>query len=152
MGQTTFKFILNRDSTTTEEKENDEELFNVFKASFYNGTAYHLITSSLTNDDGTENRPSGRRVWESFKTWCNSCGRKDALRKKLEDELEDLKLDGDVVDGFEYANTFITKHLELKQIGVNKPVNNIMRKYIDNIEDKEFRGITTNSRPQGQRC
>ena len=61
-------------------------------------------------------------------------------------------MDGDVVDGFEYANTFITKHLELKQIGVNKPVNNIMRKYIDNIEDKEFRGITTNSRPQGQRC
>ena len=71
-------------------------------------------------------------------TWCNSGGRKDALRKKLEDELEDLKLDGDVVNGFECANAFITKHLELKRIGVNMPVNNMMRKYIDNIEDKDF--------------
>ena len=138
VGQTAFKFLLNRDAETPEEKERDEELYNVFKASFHDGTAYHLIGSSLIDADGEEIQPSGRRVWENFLKWCNSGGRKDTLRKKLEEELEDLKLDGDTVDGFDYVNSFITKHNALKQVGVTKSVNIKMQRFVDNITDNDF--------------
>lgn len=49
VGQTAYKFLLSRDATDDVEKERDEELFNVFKSSFLEGTAYHIITSSLTD-------------------------------------------------------------------------------------------------------
>ena len=65
-------------------------------------------------------------------------GRKDTLRKKLEEELEDLKLDGDTVDGFDYVNSFITKHNALKQVGVTKSVNIKMQRFVDNITDNDF--------------
>jgi hypothetical protein len=139
VGQTAFKFLLNRDAETPDEKECDEELYNVFKASFHDGTAYHLIGSSLVDADGNEVQPSGRQVWINFLKWCNSGGRKDtSLRKKLEEELEDLKLDGDTVDGFDYVNSFITKHNALKQVGVTKPVNIKMQRFVDNITDSDF--------------
>ena len=138
VGQTAFKFLLKRDAVTPEEKERDEELFNVFKASFHDGTAYHIITSSLTDQHNNPIPPSGRRVWEKFLTWCNSGGRKDALRKQLEKELDELKLDGDLVDGFAYVNSFITKHDALKRIGIIKDTNTKMQRFVDNITDEDF--------------
>ena len=65
VGETAFKFILNRKPTTVEEKDQDKELFNIFRASFHDGTTYHLIISSLTYDNGTENRPS-KKILEEF--------------------------------------------------------------------------------------
>ena len=52
IGQTTFKFLLARDANIAEEKEIDQELFNVFKNSFLGGTAYHLIERSLVDANG----------------------------------------------------------------------------------------------------
>eukprot|EP00957_Ditylum_brightwellii_P151881 11566093-Ditylum_brightwellii.AAC.1 len=66
IGQTAFKFLLTRDATNQEEKERDEELFNVFKNSFHGGKA------SLKDDQGNTLPPSGRRVWQDFEKWCNS--------------------------------------------------------------------------------
>ena len=59
VGQTAFKFLLTRDPSNSAEKEKDEELFNVFKASFHDGTAYHLITSALIDGAGNDIAPSG---------------------------------------------------------------------------------------------
>jgi hypothetical protein len=44
------------------------------KASFHNGTAYHLIGSSLVDADGNEVQLSGCQVWINFLKWCNSEG------------------------------------------------------------------------------
>ena len=138
VGQTAFKFLLSRDATTSVEEERDEELFNVFKASFLEGTAYHLITSLLEDEDGHTLKPSGRRVWLKFKTWCNSGGRKDTLRSRLKADIEALRLDGDTTDGFEYVNLFITKYNELKNVGGAEDPSQMMSKFVEHIEDEDF--------------
>jgi hypothetical protein len=138
VGQTTFKFLLSRDAANDTERERDEELFNVFKSSFHDGTAYHLITSALIDDNGNAVRPSGRKVWTQFLAWCNSGGRKDALVKRIKDDLKALKLDGDGIDGFTYVNTFITKHNELRRVGANETQTNMMSSFVDNIDDGDF--------------
>ena len=74
----------------------------------------------------------------NFLKWYNSGERKDTLHKKFEEELEDLKLDGDTVVGFDYVNSFITKHNALKQVGVTKTVNIKMQQFVDNITDSDF--------------
>lgn len=102
IGKTAFKFLLTRDAVTPDELERDEELFNVFKTSFLEGKAFHLISRSLTDADGTSLPPSGRRVWQQFLLWCNSGGRKNTVLKNIKRELKDLKLDGDTIDGFDY--------------------------------------------------
>ena len=82
IGQTPFKFLLQRNVNGAIEEERDEELFNVFKSSFLRGTAYHLIESSLYVN-GVKERPSGRCIWTNFLTWRNSGGRKDTQTKRL---------------------------------------------------------------------
>ena len=49
-----------------------------------------------------------------------------------------MKLDGDTVVGFDYVNSFITKHNALKQVGVTKTVNIKMQQFVDNITDSDF--------------
>jgi hypothetical protein len=83
IGQTTFKFLLSRDATTADEKERDEELFNVFKESFIDGTVYHLVQRSLTDPAGNALPQSGRHLWTQFTTWCHSGGRKNTVIKNI---------------------------------------------------------------------
>ena len=90
VGQTTFKHLLSRAPTTATERERDEELFNVFKNSFFGGTAYHLIGTALKDAQGNAVQPSGHRLWQNFLAWCNSGGRKDALISKLKSDLKAL--------------------------------------------------------------
>jgi hypothetical protein len=66
VGHTAFKFLLNHDADTPEAKECNEELYNIFKASFHDGTAYHLIRSSLANAGGNEVQPWRHWVWNNF--------------------------------------------------------------------------------------
>ena len=87
IGQTAFKFLLTKDAETPDEKERDEELYNVFKNSFLDGTAYHVVARSLRDDDGNELVPSGRRVWKRFLLWCNSGGRKNTLIMSIRKDL-----------------------------------------------------------------
>ena len=140
VGQTTFKFLLSRPPTNEVERERDEELFNVFKASFLEGTAYHLVTSSLLDPavPGATLQPSGNRLWQIFLKWCNSGGRKDSLVKRLKDDLRELRLDGSAIDGLSYVNTFITKHAELDRIGATVPLSDRMSAFVDNIDDEYF--------------
>ena len=138
VGQTTFKHLLTRAPNNAVEKERDEELFNVFKASFNDGTAYHLVTSSILDDQGNSLLPSGHRLWQSFLTWCNSGGRKDALVKSIKDDLKALRLDGETIDGFSYVNMFITKHSELDRLGSSISSNDRMSTFVDHIEDEDF--------------
>ena len=91
IGQTAFRFLLSRDATTDDEKERDEELFNVFKESFVDGTAYHLISRSLQDPAGNPLPPSGRRFWTQFHTWCNSGGRKNTVIKKCEKGVKGIE-------------------------------------------------------------
>ena len=140
VGQTTFKFLLSRAPTNEVERERDEELFNVFKASFLEGTAYHLVTSSLLDPEtpGATLLPSGHRLWQRFLTWCNSGGRKDSLVKRLKDDLRELRLDGKSIDGLSYVNTFITKHAELDRLEATVPLSDQMSSFVDNIDDEDF--------------
>ena len=140
VGQTTFKFLLTRAPANVVERERDEELFNVFKASFFEGNAYHLVTSSLLDPDnpGVTLAPSGYRLWQRFLKWCNSGGRKDALVKKIKDDLRELRLDGQSIDGLSYVNTFITKHSELDRLEASVPMSDRMSAFVDNIDDNDF--------------
>ena len=87
IGQTAFKFLLTKDAETPDEKERDEELYNVFKNSFLDGTVYHVVARSLRDDDGNNLVPSGRRVWKRFLLWCNSGGRKHTLIMSIRKDL-----------------------------------------------------------------
>eukprot|EP00957_Ditylum_brightwellii_P143406 10925031-Ditylum_brightwellii.AAC.1 len=99
IGQTAFKFLLTRDAHNQEEKERDEELFNVFKK-IHGGKAYTMITLLLKDANGNDLPPSRHRVWTNFLTWCNSGGHKNTLIKNLKNDLKHLKLDGDDIDSF----------------------------------------------------
>eukprot|EP00557_Chaetoceros_sp_GSL56_P014026 CAMPEP_0176478512 /NCGR_PEP_ID=MMETSP0200_2-20121128/1227_1 /TAXON_ID=947934 /ORGANISM="Chaetoceros sp., Strain GSL56" /LENGTH=1865 /DNA_ID=CAMNT_0017874457 /DNA_START=317 /DNA_END=5915 /DNA_ORIENTATION=+ len=138
IGQTAFKFLLTRDAVTPDEMERDEELFNVFKTSFLEGKAFHLISRSLTDVDGTSLPPSGRRVWQQFLLWCNSGGRKNTVLKNIKRELKDLKLDGDTVDGFDYVNKFIIGHQKLLEIGAEAKESEMLVNFVENITDPDF--------------
>ena len=138
IGQTAFKFLLSRDATTAEERERDEELFNVFKESFIDGTAYHLVQRSLTDAAGNALPPSGRRLWTQFITWCNSGGRKNTVTKNVKRELKELKLDGDSVDGFEYVNKFILAHQKLKEASGTANDAEMLTNFVENIVDSDF--------------
>jgi len=138
IGQTAFKFLLTRDAVTPDEMERDEELFNVFKTSFLEGKAFHLISRSLTDADGTSLPPSGRRVWQQFLLWCNSGGRKNTVLKNIKRELKDLKLDGDAVDGFDYVNKFIIGHQKLLEIGAEAKESEMLVNFVENITDPDF--------------
>lgn len=138
IGQTAFKFLLTRDAVSPDELERDEELFNVFKTSFLEGKAFHLISRSLTDADGTSLPPSGRRVWQQFLLWCNSGGRKNTVLKNIKRELKDLKLDGDVIDGFDYVNKFIIGHQKLLEIGAEAKESEMLVNFVENITDPDF--------------
>ena len=91
IGQTTFKFLLTRDAKTSQEKDRDEELYNVFKTSFHGGMAYHLIQEALKDQNGNKIDPSGRKVWLDFQSWCLSGERKVALLQHVKDRLRAFK-------------------------------------------------------------
>eukprot|EP00957_Ditylum_brightwellii_P010469 793047-Ditylum_brightwellii.AAC.1 len=95
IGQMAFKFLLTHDAANQEEKEQDKELFNIFKNSFHWGKAYNAITQSLKDDQGSTLPPLGQKVWQDFEKWCNSRGRKHTLIKTTKSELDALKLDRD---------------------------------------------------------
>lgn len=142
VGQTAFKFLLSRAPQNQEEKERDEELFNVFKRSFMDGTAYHLVDASRTdpqNPTGAQLAASGHKLWQDFLAWCNSGGRKDALIKKIKDDLKALRLDGDLVGGASYVNVFITKHQDLACVGAGVDTATMMSDFIDQIDDESFK-------------
>eukprot|EP00957_Ditylum_brightwellii_P001357 106547-Ditylum_brightwellii.AAC.1 len=83
-----------------EEKEHDEELFNILKNSFHGGNPYNVITSSLQDEHGDNIPPStGCKVWTNFLTWCNSGVCENTPIKNLKNDLKNLKLDGDSIDG-----------------------------------------------------
>jgi hypothetical protein len=139
IGQTAFKFLLAHDATTKDEKERDEELFNVFKESFIDGTAYHLIEQSLIDANGnTTLAPSGRHLWTQFETWCNSGGQKNTVVKNVKRELKALKLDGDSVNGFDYVNKFILAHQKLKQASGTANDADMLNSFVENITDPDF--------------
>jgi hypothetical protein len=138
IGQTAFKFLLTRDAVTPDEMERDEELFNVFKTSFLEGKAFHLISRSLTDADGTTLPPSGRQVWQQFLLWCNSGGHKNTVLKNIKRELKDLKLDGDTVDGFVYVNKFIIGHQKLLEIGSRGERSEMLVNFVENITDPDL--------------
>eukprot|EP00957_Ditylum_brightwellii_P160660 12230792-Ditylum_brightwellii.AAC.1 len=98
--QTAFKFLLTYDAHNQEEKEHDEELFNVFKNLFHGEKAYNIITLLLKDASEIDLPPSGHRVLTNFLTWCNSGGHKSTLIKNLKNDLKNLKLDGDDINGF----------------------------------------------------
>jgi len=83
VGQTTFKHLLSRGPNSEDDKERDEELFNVFKNSFHGGTPYHLIGLALKDSQGNPVAPSGHRLSQDILAWCNFGDLKDALISKL---------------------------------------------------------------------
>jgi hypothetical protein len=66
IGQTMFKFLLTRDAVTSaDEMQCEEELFNIFKTSFLEGKAFHLISCSLSTDIDDTSLPSlGQQMWQ----------------------------------------------------------------------------------------
>ena len=138
IGQTAFKFLLTRDAGTAEEKERDEELFNVFKSSFLGGKAYHIISRSLRDDQNNLLPMSGRRVWKGFLSWCNSGGRKQTIIKNLKKNLKTLQLDGDSTDGLEYVNQFILTINELNEQGATPTDHELMTNFVDNLVDPDY--------------
>eukprot|EP00957_Ditylum_brightwellii_P143294 10917349-Ditylum_brightwellii.AAC.1 len=116
IGQAAFKFLLLFDATDQEEKEQDEELFNVFKNSFVDGKAYKVITQSLVSDKGNTVDLSGKRVWKHFLQWCNSGGRKNTLIKNAKDKIRSLKLNREDADGFDYVNMHILVYRKLRHM------------------------------------
>ena len=138
IGMSAFKFLLQRDPVGAEEEERDEELYNLFKASFLEGTAYHVITRATVAEDGTRYRLSGRRVWNDFQSWCNSGGRKNTLIKNIKKELRELKLNGDDIDGFEYVNHFINKINRLTELGEKRDDTHLLQSFVENIVDSDF--------------
>ena len=141
IGQTTFKFLLTRDAITSEEKDRDEELYNVFKTSFHGGTAYHLIQEALKDQNGNNLDPSGRKVWLDFQSWCLSEGRKVALVQNVKDRLRALKFDGDEVDGLAYVSKFILENNKLENMGAPIDVHENLTSFCDNIMDPDFETV-----------
>eukprot|EP00957_Ditylum_brightwellii_P181847 13853257-Ditylum_brightwellii.AAC.2 len=138
IGQTAFKFLLSRDVVNTEDKERDEELFNIFKHSFHGGKSYNVITQSSKGVSGNALLPSGQHVWKNFKQWCNSGGQKNTLIKNTKEELKGLKLDGDYIDGFNYVNNHIVLYNKLDQLGAKTTDVEQMTMFVENIVDPDF--------------
>eukprot|EP00957_Ditylum_brightwellii_P076034 5779496-Ditylum_brightwellii.AAC.1 len=112
-----FKFLLTHNVANQEEKEQDKELFNVFKNSFHGREAYNIITQLLKDDQGKTLPTSGQKVWQDFEKWCNSRGRKHTLIKSTKSKLDALKLDGDNVNDFDYMNKHLLFYKELEHLG-----------------------------------
>ena len=139
VGQTAFKFLMERDAATANEKERDSELHYVFMRFFMGGKAYHLITQAAKSDDSKSDVPkSGRRVWEKFQDWCMAGGRKKTLIKTIKVKLKALKLNGDVTDGNEYVNQLIQYRQNLTDQGDNTSLHEILNIFVDNIVDSDF--------------
>lgn len=138
LGQTAFKFLLTRDAKSPQEKERDEELYNLFKGSFLGGKAYHLISESLKDANGNTIAPSGRTVWKNFLSWCNSGGRQQTLINSTKKSLKALKLDGVEMDGFEYVNQFIQYYNKLIELKTNPKDSDMIHTFVDNIIDNDF--------------